>query len=56
MQSDPFAMHATQLHGIGLAHDEPLRLAQHFVHDFIADGGDAAQIERKVPFVSGNKS
>lgn len=41
-------MNATQLSELGLPHGEPVRLAQKFIHDFIASGGDAARIANEI--------
>lgn len=41
-------MNAIQLIELGLPHGEPVRLAQQFIHDFIAGGGDSAQISDEI--------
>ena len=41
-------MNATQLTGLGLPYGEPVRIAQQFIHDFIAGGGDTARIAEEI--------
>jgi len=41
-------MNATQLHELGLPHGEPVRLAQKFIHDFIAAGGESSRLAEEV--------
>ena len=41
-------MNATQLTGLGLPHGEPVRLAQQFIHGFIAAGGDSARVADEI--------
>ena len=41
-------MNAIQLIELGLPQGEPVRLAQQFIHDFIAGGGDSAQISDEI--------